>query len=364
MDRPRPVQVSDTGLVLCTPDDRSAPDVHLVVTGVLVGPTGSPNDRRLLTTVDATTYESIVAHRLFGLMPEIRPETAGVDESGRITLELRMASPAQARVGTRAVDLRKWMASLAEAAPDDDRLATTNWFATAVGTPLSETLWGYLHEVSIDPDTSMDDAVSAVVDFVRAETADTAGAVGLDLAGQILTRWVEAGAVDPERALNVIPRDLAPATPADGSAPGLATVWSVLVADGVKPVAVDEGRGIVYPVGGENGNWNAIVEQRDADTVVVYSLVPIELPVDRLLETVEFVIRLNRDLALGTFDLDLDSAEFAVRTGVDVGAMADPTDAVRRAIHGNAELLDEHLPAIRAFIDGATVAESLALLDA
>jgi hypothetical protein len=363
MDRPRPTKISDANLRLHTPDDHSVPDVHVVVTGALVGPTDSQHDRRLITNLDATTYEMIVSHGLFGLMPEIRPDAAGPDEAGRITLELRVATPPPADVGSRPADLKMWVTSLAEAEPHDDQLATTNWFASAVGDPPLETLWSYLREVSIDPDTSMDDAVSAVVEFVRTETTDTAGAVGLEIAGQILTRWVEAGAVDPEQALKIIARDLVPPTPMDGPASELRTAWSVLVVDGVKPVTVDDGRGIVFPVEGENGSWTAIIEQRDTDTVVVYSLVPIELPVDRLLETVEFVIRLNRDLALGTFDLDLDSAEFVVRTGVDVGAMVDPTEAIRRAIHANAELLDEHLPAIRVFVDGATVADSLAVLD-
>lgn len=359
----RPTPIAGTRLFLHWPNVANVAFIEVEVTAALIGPTSGPHDRRLVGTVTPAIYNEIIAHRLLGLVPDLRPDAPTPDSSGLIKLELRIASPPMTPIGTKAAELRAWVTSLADLDPLDEELSTSNWLATSVGTPPSHTMWNHLPELSLDPDASMDATVDAVAEFLRAETADTVGDLGLDIAADVLQTWLNASELDPERALTVVARDLRPPTPLDGPATELAMAWTILLNEGVKPVMVDDGRAIVFPVEGDHGKWNAIIEQRDPETLVIYSIVPIELPEDRLIETVEFVIRLNRDLAIGSFDLDLDSAEFVVRVGVDVGSADDSAGAIRRAIHANIELLDTHLPAIAAMTSGATVAESLQLLD-
>jgi len=372
----------------------------IVVTGATVG-SAADDDRRLTALMHAEAYRSALELGLFGLHTALLPDPPRPDPNGNITVELRLIASSSEPIGSTNADLRGWVDDLAGGTGAD--LAVDAWVITAVGgtAPEHRTLWHHLSEVPAttaresaaattsdvdrrsgdtgrgdldDLDESVFDAtIESVVAYLRDQT--TGGDVGLDLdaAGELLSGWLAAGTVDPALALDATRRDLAsalargvPVDP-DGLAEHLATAWSVLVDDGVRPALVDDGRGIVYPVAGERGEWHGVIEQRDPDTVVVYSLVPVDLPIDRFVDAMELTLRLNEGLTTSTFDLDVESGEMAVRTGVDLAdrqpGSADAVQLLRRSIHVNAAVLDDHLAAVEAFCDGATVAESVSLLE-
>lgn len=362
--------------------------VPVVVTRAAVGPIAD-DDRRLLVLMHVQAYRSALDLGWFGLHPAILPDPPEPDSNGNITVELRLIAPGGDPVGATNAELRSWVDGLASGTGSD--LAVESWMITAIGgtAPEQRTLWHHLASLPSvdadpvddpdapnaqdDPDESVfDTTIESVVAYLRDQAPDGDVDLDLDSAGELLSSWLAAGSIDPARALDATRRDLAGtlgmAAPTDPSelAEHLAATWVVLVDDGAQPALVDEGRGIVYAVAGEHGNWHGVIEQRDADTVVVYSLVPVELPTDRFVDAMELTLRLNEGLTTSTFDLDVESGEMAVRTGVDLSdrppRSAEAVGLLRRSIHTNAAVLDDHLAAVVAFCNGETVSDALALL--
>src|SRR6056297_544894 len=363
--------------------------IPMVVTRAGVGPTAD-DDRRLQVLMHAQAYRSALDLGWFGLHPAILPGPPEPDSNGNVVVELRLIAPGGDAVGSTATELRSWVDDLASGTGSD--LAVDSWVITAIGgtAPEHRTLWHHLASlpsVDADPvadpdapdglddldDSVFDATIDSVVAYLRDQAPDGDVDLDLDAAGELLSSWLAAGSIDPAHALDATRRDLAStlgvAAPIDpsGLAEHLAATWGVLVDDGARPALVDEGRGIVYPVAGEHGEWHGVIEQRDPDTVVVYSLVPVELPIDRFVDAMELTLRLNEGLTTSTFDLDVESGEMAVRTGVDLSdrppRSAEAVGLLRRSIHTNAAVLDDHLAAVVAFCDGATVSDALSVLD-
>jgi hypothetical protein len=115
---------------------------------------------------------------------------------------------------------------------------------------------------------------------------------------------------------------------------------------------------IVFPVTGDNGEWTAAAQAREADRqAFVYSIAREHVPEDRRTEAALLVARLNWGLALGTFELDLDDGQIRLRTSIDVGE-SDLTEAlVKPLLLSNLTLMDHYLPAIDAVARGATAEE-------
>jgi len=353
----------------------------LVVTRASVGP-AADDDRRVEALLHHVAYANAERQGLLGLLPAILPDPPTPDSNGNITVELRLLMGSES-IGTTTAELRAWVAELASGSPDDPRLAVESWVATAIGgtAPEHRTLWHHLAEVPrAEPATTLDDldeatldaTIDSVVAYLRDQAPEQAAALDLDAAGDVISSWLERGMLDPARAVDVAGRDLADVLGGgaghslDDTAEHLAAAWQVLETEGAHATLVDEGRGIVYPVAGEHGQWYGVIEQRDPATVVVYSLVPVELPPERFVEAMELTLRLNEGMTTSSFDLDVDTGEMAVRTGLDLTGReprTDPAlDGLRRAIRANAAVLDDHLEAVEAFCSGSTVSEAIASL--
>jgi hypothetical protein len=363
MAAPRKASISEVDLVLRSDGN----DFPVRIVAALVGDSDDSTDRRLHAQVHRDTYAQIESQRLFGISSELRPDTPAPDGKGNVLVELRLAAAPPEEIGASVAKLKAWVQRLGAAEPDDPQLDAASWLASGVGSaipgaPLTLTLWHYLPELSLDADGAMDDGVAAVVAYLTEGAPDAASALGLDVAGGLLSGWLEASSLDPDRALEIMRRDILNPTLLAVTTDLLAVATNVLINEGTQPTTLDSGNAIVYSVQGDNGAWHGIIEARDTETLIVYSLVPVEIPVDRVIEVLELTVRLNKELSLSSFDLDLDNGEYALRTGVDVGPSADPADAIQRAIYDNASSLDDRLPAIEAFIAGASVADSMTML--
>lgn len=363
--RPLRAETPGTIVTFCTDDA----DVTMAVAAISLGPAGL----RIEGRIAGEAHHRATQRGWFGLDPALRTDPPHRDADGTIWIELRLGEMPSEPVGTTEAELVGWLDQLADAPSDDPRRQHGVWMASRIGAatpagPPQCTLWHYLTG-DTGASTSPADAVAAMVAYLRDGTDDPASTAGLDAAAALLLRWFgddRFGGVggDTERALRLAATDLDEVGRRHGVTDHLLTAWDVLTDDAVDPVAVDGGRAIVFTVDGTGASWHAVVEQRDIDTLVVSSLSPVDLPLDRFVDGMELVLRCNRDLARSSFDLDVETGELALRTGVDLSDAADDGAAIRRAIHTNARSLDELLPALRAFAAGASVAESLAVLDA
>ena len=118
-------------------------------------------------------------------------------------------------------------------------------------------------------------------------------------------------------------------------------------------------------VRGENGEWEAFAQAREADQqIVVYSECPLSAPADRRPEVMAFITRANFGLSIGNFELDLDDGEIRYRTSLDVKDDRLSPPLLRQLVWNNIAMLDRYLPALRQVIEsGASAAEALAPID-
>ncbi len=136
----------------------------------------------------------------------------------------------------------------------------------------------------------------------------------------------------------------------------------------------DEARGahaMRIPFEGANGRWLVFARDDDGALLRFYALCPVGADGERQRAALlELVARINHGLPLATFELDVESGELRVRTGVDAEPLALATpevvDAhVSAALYACAAALDLYLPAIlRVLEHGEAPSAALARAEA
>ncbi len=105
--------------------------------------------------------------------------------------------------------------------------------------------------------------------------------------------------------------------PAASGAPLFATVQSHFERQGWQHQRLPGKTALRFTYQGQQGKWVCIVSTREqARQVVIYSLYPPLVPEARRLAIAEFLTRANYHLTLGNFDLDFESGQVRLRTGL------------------------------------------------
>jgi len=141
--------------------------------------------------------------------------------------------------------------------------------------------------------------------------------------------------------------------------------------------AMDEDGGYAVDVEGSDGAWSALViTDDDNDLFVFYSVSPVDVPEGdeaTMQRMSEFVDRANLGLVAATFELDRDTGEPRVRTGLELATMPDVVlddPAVLQAIvldlaAANIRVMDRYLSGLVAVIAGSVpVADIVAEIEA
>jgi hypothetical protein len=131
--------------------------------------------------------------------------------------------------------------------------------------------------------------------------------------------------------------------------------WSPTVEDGY----------ITCGFQGDNGHWPVyatVIE--DEQRVIFYSLLTEHVPDQSRRDVTELFIRINFNLLVGSFDLDLDDGEARFRTSLDIEGGELTDGLLRQVIYANVTTMDEYLPALRG-VSGTmvTVSEALATIE-
>jgi len=86
---------------------------------------------------------------------------------------------------------------------------------------------------------------------------------------------------------------------------------------GAEPVG--DGVGLTVHVAGTGGEWTALVlADDDADRFVFYSLSPVDVPETRRPAVAEFLHRVNHGLVSAAYELDMDTGEVQLRSGIEL----------------------------------------------
>ncbi len=85
---------------------------------------------------------------------------------------------------------------------------------------------------------------------------------------------------------------------------------------------MDDGSGFTLDVEGSDTAWSALVLTDDDEMVYVfYSLSPVDVPADKLERASEFVDRANYGLVNAAFELDRESGDVRLRTGMELATL-------------------------------------------
>lgn len=119
-------------------------------------------------------------------------------------------------------------------------------------------------------------------------------------------------------------------------------------------VEVDDAGVATFAVRGAAGEWYGQVWWLAAtEQLLVYSILPFPVPEQRRDDVALLMGRINAQLALASFEIDLADGEARCRTGVAVGLDDLRPDLVRRAVHANVHAVDRYLPAVVRTVAGS-----------
>lgn len=102
---------------------------------------------------------------------------------------------------------------------------------------------------------------------------------------------------------------------------------------------------LYFAANGNSGTWlcRAVVDD-DHGVFAFNSVLPSHVPPDRRLDVAEFIARVNPGLRMGSVNLNIDTGEVYVQTGVMVGKAELPERMVELLIQVNLKLMDDLLP--------------------
>ena len=106
---------------------------------------------------------------------------------------------------------------------------------------------------------------------------------------------------------------------------------------------------------GDNADFRVLVLVDEEDHLLnVYTLCPISAPKKKLPAIAELIARINCNLSLGNFDIDMDDGMIAFRTGIKVGHTELENETLYILIFGNSLIMDRYFPAIASVVyDGS-----------
>ncbi len=129
------------------------------------------------------------------------------------------------------------------------------------------------------------------------------------------------------------------------------------VSEALAPSGFDisaDGDVLSFPVTGDNGEWTVILHVFEGERmIVVYSVLPVAVPQELRERLAVLLADLNFGIALGNFELSLQTGELRFKTSAVVpsGLTADQ-ELLKPLLMANLGRMDLHLPDIEAAARG------------
>jgi hypothetical protein len=107
------------------------------------------------------------------------------------------------------------------------------------------------------------------------------------------------------------------------------------------------------PFQGKGGRWNCYAQirvTRDVEQILFYSVLPLNVPADKLPAIAEFITRANYGMALGNFELDFNDGEVRYKTSLDVTETEITDSMLRPLIYTNVLMMDKYMSGLMAVV--------------
>jgi hypothetical protein len=107
------------------------------------------------------------------------------------------------------------------------------------------------------------------------------------------------------------------------------------------------------PFQGKGGRWNCYAQirvTRDVEQILFYSVLPLNVPADKLSAIAEFITRANYGMALGNFELDFNDGEVRYKTSIDVTDTEITGNLLRPVIYTNVLMMDKYMSGLMAVV--------------
>lgn len=116
-----------------------------------------------------------------------------------------------------------------------------------------------------------------------------------------------------------------------------------------------EGEGYIGVYDGEHLSWRIIIHT-DLDSelrrVQVTSLLPVKAPINTRDAMAELIARINYDLAIGVFDLNMDNGKMSYAVSIDLMDGALTKSMLERMVGVNMKIIDEYALAFNSVMHG------------
>lgn len=104
---------------------------------------------------------------------------------------------------------------------------------------------------------------------------------------------------------------------------------------------------------GKHGHFACYAQERaEQEQFIYYSVFPVRVPADQLVEAAEFITRANYGLVIGNFEMDFTDGEVRYKTSVDVEGVDLVEPLVRHLIYANVLTMDKYLPGLLRVLYG------------
>jgi hypothetical protein len=102
---------------------------------------------------------------------------------------------------------------------------------------------------------------------------------------------------------------------------------------------------------GIHGKWLCYAQARETEEqFVFYSVLPINVPENRLAKMAEFLTRVNYGMVIGNFEMDYDDGEIRYKTSVDIEGSELGFAMIRQIVYANLVITDRYLPGVMRVI--------------
>jgi hypothetical protein len=137
--------------------------------------------------------------------------------------------------------------------------------------------------------------------------------------------------------------------------------------NGWSAAELDDGSGFTLDIAGSDGQWSALaITNDDTATFAFYSLAPVDAPPGDIDRMAEYLHRANHGLLSATFEMDYDTGEVRLRTGIELATLPlglfadDALDAIVLDLSAaNVGIFDRYLSGLVAVAVGTVSAADI-----
>ncbi|MEG3973030.1 MULTISPECIES: YbjN domain-containing protein [unclassified Microcoleus] len=325
-------------------------------------------------------YQRTDSEGLFNLLPELRacPDFPEFHPSTNIEIVARLKPDLLPNLTPYLDNIPDYFKNLNSSQPDNPLLSTSSWLALQVNQETTgyRTFWDYLPSDAITIDriepekinealtNFFSDSTAANLQFISEEALDRAiDEVAEKLQNLLEPSLFEFNETSISSVLEEIAKTFEQLAPSrqfelnqtDNTSPNiLQSIADFFTAENKSFIRVQGEQILQMAVGGQNGKLTCYAQVIEEQSLFIfYSICPIKAPESQRQALAEFLTKINYDLIIGNFQLDLTSGQIRYKTSIDVSDSTLSTTQIKNLVYTNITMMDSHLPEILSVINNS-----------